>query len=252
MNPKTRYQTIMEFNPIPSGSLYTTPPPSEEKPAPAKPEKPNSPPPSDSGNSGWASFISTGFSPLLMPTYCAMIALWATRLSSAPEGARLSSAVVILLLSCFLPLAALLAAVRLGKITDTRVRSRRQRTYLYPVAIVAYILCAWYLVRVHAPMWLTGFFLGISLSSILAFIINFKWKISAHAAGCGGFIAFMFFIAVNGLSELFFLPWLSGAVIISGAVITSRLFLKAHTLMQVAAGFAAGLVCVSLMMFLLY
>lgn len=240
----------MDFNETPDGSLYTAPSHTDIP----KAQHPQMPPSSDelqdSAASKFARFFSTSFSPLLMPTYCTMIALWATRLSSAPEGARLSSAIVVLLLSCFLPLAAMLAAIRLGKVTDTRVRSRRQRIYLYPIAIVAYLLCAWYLFRVHAPSWLSGLFLGMSISSMCAFVINFKWKISAHAIGCGGLIAFIFFIAVTGLSELFFLPWISVAMLISGAVATSRLILKAHTIWQVIAGFTLGLVCVSTVLFI--
>lgn len=198
-----------------------------------------------------ASAISTTFSPLLMPTYTVMVALWATRLVSASESARLSTAIVVLMLSCFLPLAVMLGAIRLGRVTDTKVRSRKQRIYLYPVAIVAYSLCAIYLWHVHAPMWLIAFFIGSTISCVCAFAINFRWKISAHGTACGGFIAFMAIVAATDLSNIFFLPWLTTAIIIAGAVASSRLILKAHTLTQVYAGLALGFigVCASMLPF---
>ncbi len=239
----------MEFDNNPTGSLYTTTQAAERTASAInKTPQPENAPDTRPASEKFASAISAAFSPLLMPSYCAMIAFWATRLSAAPEGARLTSAIVILLLTCFLPLAALLGAVRLGKVSDPRVRDRRQRIYLYPVAIVSYILCAWYLARVHAPSWLSGFFMGVALSCICAFIINFKWKISAHAAACGGMLAFILYIAITGLSDLFFLPWITGAVLITGAVGSSRLILKAHTIGQIIAGIAVAGLCVTAMM----
>jgi len=234
------------MNNIPTGSLYTTQAP------PKEPQTLQSTTPTDNsagsrkhaGNKAekFAKCISFIFSPFLIPTYCAMTALWATKLASAPQGARLSSAVVILLLTCFLPWATLLGAMRLGKITDTDVSKRKQRIYLYPVAITAYLLCALYLSKVHAPSWLSGTYLGMGISAIIAFIVNFRWKISAHGTACGCFLAFMFYIAINHLSDLFFMPWLSVAVLITGAVASSRLILKSHTMAQIIAGISTGFI----------
>ncbi len=195
-----------------------------------------------------ASAVSATFSPLLIPTYTVMVALWATRLASASESARLSTAIVVLMLTCFLPLAVMLGAIRLGRISDTKVRSRKQRIYLYPVAIIAYSLCAIYLWHVNAPMWLTAFFIGSAVSCACAFAINFRWKISAHGTACGGFVAFMTVVAASGLSNLFFLPWLTTAIIIAGAVATSRLILNAHTPTQVYAGLILGFIGVCTLM----
>lgn len=236
----------MDNTRITTGSLYSTPYQPAEPPAKPEPE-PND---RQSVIHRMAGYISATFSPLLLPSYAMIIAMWTTRLSSAPEGARLSSTVVILLLTCFLPLFALLGAIRLGKITDSKVRSRRQRVFLYPVAITAYLLCALYLAKVHAPQWLVHFFIGVCISSAGAFAINFKWKISAHATACGGLLAFMFYIEATSLSNLFFLPWLSAAIIITGAVATSRLILQAHTLAQTIAGTILGMLGVGIAMLL--
>ncbi len=238
------------MNNIPTGSLYTTQAPTTEPQTLQSPTSTDNSasPRKNRGNKAekFAKYISYIFSPFLIPAYCAMTALWATKLSAAPVGARLSSAVVILLLTCLLPWATMLGAMRIGKITDTDVSKRKQRIYLYPVAITAYLLCALYLSKVHAPSWLSGTYLGMGISAIIAFIVNFRWKISVHGTACGCLLAFMFYIAINHLSDLFFMPWLSVAVLITGTVASSRLILKSHTMAQVIAGISTGLIVTGL------
>lgn len=197
-----------------------------------------------------AGAVSSVFSPLLLPTYCSILAMWTTPLHVVSESARLTTALMVLVLTCFLPLASLMAFVRLGKVADTKVRDRRQRYLLYPVAVIAYGVTALYLHHIHAPGWLAGFFLGACLASICAMAVNFRWKISAHATCCGGLVGMCFFIAASGLNDFFFLPWLTGAVMVLGVVCTSRLILKAHTPGQLAAGSFLGIAAVVVMMWL--
>jgi hypothetical protein len=77
------------------------------------------------------------------------------------------------------------------------------------------------------------------LSVICLIIINFWWKISAHACGVGtlcGMVFSMSYFFCNNPIMLF------GAVLLTaGLVTTSRLILKAHTLGQITAGFFDGL-----------
>lgn len=238
---------MSEFTP--GQSFYSTPPP----PAPKEPQQPATVTPAEkkSPDPRWASVVSSVFSPLLVPTYAAILAMWTTPLNIVRESVRLTSALMVLVITCFVPLGVMMAAIRLGKISDTRVRDRRQRYMLYPVAVIAYGVTAIYLYNLHAPGWFTGFFLGACLASIISMTINFRWKISAHATCCGGFLGMCFFIAFAGLNNFFFLPWLTGATLVTGLVASARLALGAHTAAQLAVGTAVGLAAVILMMTLL-
>lgn len=238
-------------------SFYTEPERKNETPEspaaqPAHPEKAAHTPAKPSARRKAAEVVSSVFSPLLLPTYSAILVLWTTPLHNVRELTRLTTALMILVFTCFVPLAALLAAVRLGKVSDTKVRDRRQRFFLYPVAVIAYGFTAIYLHKVHAPGWFSGFFLGATLATITDMIVNFRWKISAHATCCGGMLGLCFFIAATELNDFFFLPWISGAVLITGAVCTSRLVLRAHTLSQLCAGLATGITAVAVMMSVCY
>lgn len=240
---------MSEFTP--GHSFYST---TSAEPSPAAPVKAPAPKasPAPAASPRWAGIVSSVFSPLLLPTYGAILALWTTPLNSVRESVRLTTALMVLVITCFLPLGVMMAAIRMGKISDTKVRDRRQRYLLYPVAVIAYGLTAIYLYNVHAPGWFIGFFLGACLASIISMTINFRWKISAHATCCGGVLGLCFFIAFSGLNSLFFLPWLTGAVLITGAVASARLALKAHTQAQILAGTAVGIAAVIIMMSIFY
>ena len=72
-------------------------------------------------------------------------------------------------------------------------------------------------------------------------VINIWWKISTHAAGAGGIIG-----ALVAYSVIFmFNPvnWLCVLILLAGAVGSSRMWLRQHTLSQVVVGTLVGVVC---------
>ena len=97
-------------------------------------------------------------------------------------------------------------------------------------------------------MWFTMFMAGASLACLVDFVVSLWWKISAHATGIGGLVALVYQLHVQGLSAFDMFWLLCFTILLAGALGTSRLILKRHTLPQVLAGFACGYVCVTLMM----
>uniref|UniRef100_UPI00265F5FB3 phosphatase PAP2 family protein n=1 Tax=uncultured Duncaniella sp. TaxID=2768039 RepID=UPI00265F5FB3 len=73
---------------------------------------------------------------------------------------------------------------------------------------------------------------------------NLKWKISAHSAAMGGLAAMMFRLAASHQAVCDLNVWLSVTVVLVGLVMTARVYLQCHTLMQVLAGALNGFVCV--------
>ena len=78
-------------------------------------------------------------------------------------------------------------------------------------------------------------------------VVNLKWKISAHAAAMGGLVAMLFRIATMHQSVVDLNIWISAVVVLAGAIMTARVYLQRHTLMQVIAGCANGFLCVWLL-----
>lgn len=80
-----------------------------------------------------------------------------------------------------------------------------------------------------------------SLVVFVVLITNLWWKISAHAAGIGGVVAyFLLFLSFD--KNLEYLPYLISLIIISGLIISSRIALNAHNAMQTYLGFVLGFI----------
>ena len=95
-------------------------------------------------------------------------------------------------------------------------------------------------------MWMTMFFCGGAIAGAINLIINFKWKISAHAAGMAGVAAILLRMA-HELPDTANITWLVIWLILTGILGASRIWLRRHTLSQVLAGYLNGFLCVWLM-----
>ena len=93
-----------------------------------------------------------------------------------------------------------------------------------------------------APSWLSLFFFaGGAVAALVNMIINFKWKISSHAAGIAGIVALLICMKKNG----FACPgtvWLAHSVdnCVGFARLGACVWLGRHTVWQVLAGYAVG------------
>lgn len=195
-----------------------------------------------------ANFLSTIFSPLLMPTYGIFLALWVSVLCLLPFGTRISVLLMCMGITCILPLIFLSVLRHFKLVRDLQVNVREQRLYPYLFAVLCFLIAAYYLYYHHSPQWLVMFMVGSAITVLLLTLINLKWKISAHAAGAGGVIALIYQIHVMGLSAFDLLWLLCLTIIVAGLVGSSRLALRRHDLWQVLAGVVLGFLCVSLTM----
>ncbi len=191
------------------------------------------------------------FSPLLVPTYAMILAVSLTILCYLPMSAKLTVCAATFFITCFLPLLAIYLLLKMMVVSDPGLNQRAERPIPYAITILCYLGCALYLYRASAPGWLTGFMVGGAVAALISLVVNFWWKISAHAAALGGLVAMMFRVAGSGVGVHDMLLWTIIAVVITGCVGTSRVYLRRHTLLQVAAGTLNGFVCVYLMSCLL-
>lgn len=191
-----------------------------------------------------AKIFSTIFSPLLMGTYGILIAMWLSYLCYSPAKAKLIVTAVTFVATCVLPVIGIFLLSRTGVVKDPMLNERTERTWPYLICTAGYIATGIYYYCVHAPLWLSMFMEGGALALIVLTVVNRRWKISGHATGVGGLCAMIFFLMCSG-NSVTDLRWeFVAAVVLAGCVCTSRLILERHTLMQVAAGFLNGFVCV--------
>lgn len=205
---------------------------------------PLAPPPASGESSKILKVISDFFSglflPLLVPTYAFAMALWVTPLAVLPEQMRFLSAVIIFLITTLPPLVTILFLMRKGKVKDVAINDPKDRPIPYLVTIICYFIAAFFIRK--WPHWLPMFFTGAAFTAIIASLITFKWKISAHVASMGGLTALLIYVGIHHIAVVMIIPWIAVAVFCSGAVGSARVYLGRHTPAQVYAGWALGLI----------
>lgn len=191
--------------------------------------------------------LSSIFSPLLVPTYGMIMASYLSVLAVLPSGVLWTTVAITFVITCVLPLAGIIALYKSGVVKDPGLNERSERFIPYGLAALCYLGCAFFLYRASAPLWLAMFYAGGAVAIVINVIVNIKWKISAHAAAVGGLVAFVFRLAASHQAIYDMNVWMSAMVIVAGMVMTARVYLQRHTLMQVLAGAANGFLCVWLM-----
>jgi membrane-associated phospholipid phosphatase len=117
------------------------------------------------------------------------------------------------------------------RISDLDMSVRQERETIFSAFVVFYALGSLALYVSHAPKVLLAAMLGYTLSTILVQFITRYWKISTHALGITAPL-----VALTMLYGRQPLPFL----VLIPMVCWARVYLQAHTLMQVAAGALLG------------
>ncbi len=184
--------------------------------------------------------ISTVLSPLLMPLLAVSALLFGTVLSIMPARAKLYYTVIILLDTCIVPILCIGLLHSLGVIKGLLLATRRDRVLPLLITALCYVLCAFMVRGLPGSLLVSKFLLAGSACITVAFIVTFYWKISIHMLGAGGTLAMLCVIQYLGLAD--FLPLIVLMVAACGALASARLYLGAHTPLQVATGFTGGFV----------
>lgn len=177
-----------------------------------------------------ARLVSAIVHPIAFPLLCLGIALYVAT-SSLPDTLRY---VVVALLLTSVPISALVGYMVLTrKWTDLDVSVRKQRYLLYPFGLGCMFLLAFAFARIGAPPVAVRSALALVLANVANGLINFVYKVSAHATGAAA-SATLIWLAVP-VAAIVALATLAAA-----AVGWSRVELKRHTPGQVLLGWSVG------------
>ncbi len=117
---------------------------------------------------------------------------------------------------------------------------RESRMVPYIIAILCYTLCYFVMSYFHVPQFMANILVAALLIQVVCAVVNVWWKISTHTAAIGGFegalVAYSILFAFNPLW------WFCVILVFAGAVGTSRMILRQHSLSQVVTGFLSGTV----------
>lgn len=191
-----------------------------------------------------ANVISWVFVPLLMPVYGIILIFSLSFLSYAPFHTKLVFTLIVFGANFIIPMLLVLLLKKLKVIEDIGLNGRRERLIPYIITIICLSGTGLFLYLKMAPLWVAMFYAGGALAALINLLVNFRWKISAHAAGIAGVVAMLIQVIKEGPSSQGMEWWIVGAIITAGLLGSARIWLGRHTLMQVIAGSAVGFLCV--------
>lgn len=196
-----------------------------------------------------ARVLSWTLHPFLLPVYLVVFLLTDTPFAFYSAGARFYFAWVILLYGVVIPVLTLALLRSLGRLSDWRVDSRRERRWPLLVGTLCYLLCAVTLAKVPSAIFLRKFILAAACCEALCFVVSLRWKISLHLTAMGAVVALLvvmeFVAPTRSLLPLF------AALFGAGLLASARLYLGCHNGLQVLAGFSGGfLLTVAALLFL--
>lgn len=191
--------------------------------------------------------VSAILHPLLLPVFGMLLLFQVGTFRMYPLEYQLYITGMIFLNMTLLPAAGVLLLKKTGQISDLDVSVRSERVFPYIISLITSISAIVLLIRYQMPWMVVKLFIGSTFAAVLAFIITFKWKISAHVIAFGCLVASSLIICINqGINPTTFFVIL---FLLAGLQATSRVYLKAHTLGQVVAGFSLGFISVSAIYF---
>jgi membrane-associated phospholipid phosphatase len=120
----------------------------------------------------------------------------------------------------------------------------KDRILPYIFSAFSIFMGAQLIAKLPLPKVFSLFMLGSCLILIVLFAITTKWKISGHGAGVGSLLGALLALTFRyGLD----LKWpVIAAILITGLVGSSRIYLKKHTPAQIYAGVATSVLCMYL------
>lgn len=143
------------------------------------------------------------------------------------------------ILTIFLPIVFLFIAKNLRLIKDYQLSEVRERRFFLMFFVLLVLVLLNRILDVYNYRTLFYFFSGILFSGVVSLLFSmFRVKISLHALGISGLACF-----IIGLSLAFQEPMILSIcfiIILLGLVSSSRLYEKAHTLLEIGLGILAG------------
>jgi membrane-associated phospholipid phosphatase len=195
--------------------------------------------------------ISVAFHPLLLPTILFMLLARYAPITLGQFSSNPSPLLIIILVSTFvLPLLLFVIFIMIvyGKFSIDKILLDGRQDRVLPFLFIGIFYCGLtYLLytKIELPGLITLLIASMSLCILLVGLVSAVWKVSAHAAGITGLIGFMIVIQSIFPDMALFNP-VVGMIVVAGFVLSSRLYLKAHTPAELMGGCVIGIATATL------
>jgi hypothetical protein len=187
-----------------------------------------------------AKFFSYLFHPAFMPIFGIFIIFRAGIYETdVPWQFEKYTYMIVALFSILLPFSILPVFLYWKIINNFEMSDRKERIIPMLVTSCCLITLHVFISRIIPVRIITSFTFSVAALSIVLLMVNMFYKISMHLLAIGGVTGLI--LAVSVLYDVRPFFFLALIILIAGIAASSRLALKAHSLMQVATGYGLGL-----------
>lgn len=195
-----------------------------------------------------AEILSIIFHPLFIPLYGLLIIYSSqTLLSFIPSQVKRMVVILVTANNVLLPMALAAVLYTRGAISSFHARRTNERVLLLTFVLMMYSLTAFVLMRMQVPTLFKAYFISIAAVTLVTLIITAFYRISMHAVGLGGLLVLIAFMII--LYNISMMWQIITVFLLGGALMSSRIYLKDHTLSEVWTGLVAGAAVMGLSLF---
>ena len=188
-----------------------------------------------------ALILSYVLQPLVVPSLIFLFLLFSapqvTSMGTLEKGYVL---LMVFLTTFAIPVLSILTMKLTKNISSLQMKDKEERILPFSMVSLFYMMSTYFFhTKFNLEPLMIQTLVSITICLILLTSITFFWKISAHMTAISGLLAIMVAVAIQfpGLDLLFLLL---GGILITGALGSSRLYLNAHTPLEILGGFVLG------------
>lgn len=188
-----------------------------------------------------AQVFSMLFSPFYLPVMAFIALFFFSYLNMLPLAYKAAFLGGVYLFTVLLPRLAIYLYRKLNGWTRHQLGRRERRYVPYLLSITSYATLLYLMNSLHMPRFTLGIIAGALAIQVACALVNPWMKVSTHSAASGGVIG-----ALIAFSMIFLFDptgWLCLTILLAGAVGTSRLILRQHTLAEIGLGTLIGILC---------
>ncbi|MDH3697625.1 MAG: hypothetical protein OEQ81_03105 [Flavobacteriaceae bacterium] len=147
----------------------------------------------------------------------------------------------IFILTVIIPILSFFILRNIGVVSSMGLQSIKERMLPMLIHLVLLLMILYQVIPNNYTPEIYFYFVGLVIANLSAFLLLLmNYKISLHMLGLGCLL--MFLIALSIHFEINITIALSGIVLVSGMVATARLYLRAHSRMEVILGMFIGVI----------
>ena len=155
-----------------------------------------------------------------------------------PKQLHLLIFAIVGVYTLLIPLLSSVVLKKMNVISNYEMNDRNERKLPFLIAGFSFFFCYYMLQKYPSLIIISIVMLGATIAMLIALLLNYKFKISAHMIGIGGLVG-----SLAGLTQLLGIDYrllIIIGLLIAGVIGSSRLYLGAHAPYQVYSGFLIG------------